>query len=204
MGAESRNSSRSITLTIARDWMAYLGILGAAISILGGVEPFLRVAGWARIFLQQWHGWIIDFWTMLAQLIGIKLNAYFVYPLTLAAFLLFTAIGVRIRGAGAGKNVYPKHEAFSDVAYIFLLALMALGSWKRASSVDDPPGLIWGIVIAIASWFYFDLATYISRNAEAMNQRFIQIALLVCFLGALGLISELAEVATKSIGFRPF
>jgi hypothetical protein len=71
---------------IANDFFSYLAVTGAAITLLGSLDPLLQIAGWAKIVVESWRDWTGWVWSWLFSAFGIKMTAFSNVLLTATVF----------------------------------------------------------------------------------------------------------------------
>jgi hypothetical protein len=72
--------------------LTWIGIVGSAITVFGGVSTMLDLADWARVLVQNWDEWNQMVWAWIFSLIKVKVPKGFV---PIISFTVFTAISRR-------------------------------------------------------------------------------------------------------------
>jgi hypothetical protein len=76
--------------------LTWIGIVGSAITVFGGVSTILDLADWARVLVQNWHEWNHMVWAWVFTLIKVKVPKEFVPIISFTVFTAMLVVGVNL------------------------------------------------------------------------------------------------------------
>lgn len=130
------------------------GIIGAAITLFGNLLAPLEMADWAWWIVQNWQETTPALWDRIAAWFGLEVASSLVPSLNLAAFVLLTAIGVRVRdhrrdAAGLRIGFY---QIIGGGAALLAIGYILVAAPAYASAAGDvPPEAPLAIFLAAAA-----------------------------------------------------
>lgn len=128
--------------TISGLALMWLGMAGAVITLFANVLAPLDMADWAWWIVGNWQESTPAFWDLPAARIGLEVPSLLVPPLNIAAFLLLTAIGVRMRDHNsrvpAVVNVSSYH-LIGGIVVLFTIGHIVVTGPSQSSSTGGAP-----------------------------------------------------------------
>jgi hypothetical protein len=137
--------------------LMYFGIAGAAISLFANLREPLYIADWLWWVIERWLETASSVWGIFAA-VGFEPSARLTQPLTIAAFILLTAMSVRLRNNtkhSAEMVTRPALHFFLGAVAVSTVISIALTSPSQtigATDVPDAPLVI--LLGATAASFY--------------------------------------------------
>src|SRR5262245_27372070 len=80
--------------------LTWVGIIGGSITLFSNLKELLHLAPLARWFVTHWQELTHAFWVTTFGWIGLHVPTVLIQPLTFAAFMLVTVIGIRAKMVG--------------------------------------------------------------------------------------------------------
>ena len=123
-----RTPSRAVTW-LRREFVATLGIAGAALSLLAELAHVMPMALPLARLLAYWRWLTQSVWEIPLDHIGILIDPSVMAALTIAAFLVTIGIGARMAAARSGHPLLPlTHQGFWQTDHQTWPSLIAFGS----------------------------------------------------------------------------
>jgi TIR domain len=86
-----------LTTRLARyEALMWLGIVGAALTILTSLQSLLQLASWANWLTENWRYITQTFWEVALSVVGLKLPGYLVPAATFMATMIMVAVGNKL------------------------------------------------------------------------------------------------------------
>ena len=120
-----------------------LGIIGGALTLFSNLLAPLDMADWAWWIVGHWQEATPAFWDRLAAWTGLEVPSLLVPPLNMAAFLLLTSIGVRIRDDRSEEDVavlnIPFYHLIGGSAVLLAIGYVIVAGPPQSTSAGDVP-----------------------------------------------------------------
>jgi hypothetical protein len=76
--------------------LMWIGIVGSAVTVFGGVSAILQLANWAKVLVRRWHEWNQIIWEWGLRLVGLEVPKELVPMMSFIVFTLMLVIGVNL------------------------------------------------------------------------------------------------------------
>lgn len=167
--------------------LMWLGMVGAVITLFANLLAPLDMADWAWWIVGNWQESTPAFWDLPAARVGLEVPSLLVPPLNVAAFLVLTAIGVRMRDHSSQKPALvnaPSYHLVGGIVVLFAIGYIVVSGPSQSSGTGGTPADV-PLVIFLAA-----AAASFSPIAGRGNL----IARLWCILAGLIILLALNEV----------
>ena len=91
--AATQSPFRQITSTFKYQILTWIGIVGSAITVFGGLSTILEVANWAKELVTHWHELTQMFWKWVLGWIGVKVPKELVPIVSFTLFSTMLVVG---------------------------------------------------------------------------------------------------------------
>lgn len=120
----------------------WLGIIGAAITLFAGLLAPLDMTDWAWWLVQNWQDTTPLVWDRVAAWLGLEMPSVLVPPLTMAVFLVTTAVGVGMRARRYQAPIavdYPTLQLSAAMAALLAMGYLLLVHPASVNAVSSVP-----------------------------------------------------------------
>ena len=135
---------------LSREFVATLGIAGAAMTLLAELAHSMTMAPPLARVLAYWRGLTQGLWEIPLDFVGILIDPLVLAALTIAAFLIAIGVGARISAARSGHPLPPltqqgfwqtDHQTWpSLIAFASVCLIILLGRDSGSPDVSQVPG----------------------------------------------------------------
>lgn len=116
------------------------GIIGAAITLFANLLAPLDMADWAWWIVQNWQDAAPALWDRIAAWFGLSVPSLLVPPLNLAAFLLLTSVGVRLRDHRRSTTLnFPFRQFIGGGIVLFAMGYILVAAPAYSASAGEVP-----------------------------------------------------------------
>lgn len=167
------------------------GITGAAITLFANLLAPLDMADWAWWLVQNWQDATPLVWDRMAAWLGAEMPSVLVPPLTMAVFLVTTAVGVGMRARriqAPDEMDYPTLQLSAAMAALLVIGYLLLHP-ASASAVSGMPSE------APLAIFLAGAAISFSPIAAGRGNLTIKLWLVLLGTGMLLAVNELTKLA---------
>jgi len=115
--AERWNSLRQFAKISRYYAFGWFGIIGTALTLVGAVEPLLRLAEWAKYVISHWQAWLHWFWETIFSFIGFSPQPIVSEFLSGAVFITMLCISStgRLIAKGKPRQIVTLEPSASDL-----------------------------------------------------------------------------------------
>ena len=99
-----------ITSTFKYQLLIWIGIVGSAITVFGGLSVILDFADWAKQIATYWHELTQVFWTWVFGWVGIKVPKVLAPLISFTVFAALLVAGVNLSVRSEREALKPQHE----------------------------------------------------------------------------------------------
>ena len=116
--------------------LTWWGIIGGAVTLFGAISAVLKLADWARVFVQGWKEWTHAFWVWVLGWLGVHLPPAWTAALSFLLFWSAVTIGQAVKFKTTTKLQtsedkyqgrsfdFPSWRSLTCVAFMLLLPLL--------------------------------------------------------------------------------
>jgi hypothetical protein len=153
--------------------LTWVGIVGGALTLFTNITAVLKLADWARDFVQGWKEWTHAFWVWAFGWLGIHLPPG---STPLLSFLLFGSLltigqAVKFKRAIKTQTIDDKYQGMS----------FGLISWRTLFCIVTLIVVVWCMTFIVDDWF-IPIADWLVKNSPGFmtNRRpYVVLAMLV-------------------------
>lgn len=175
--------------------IVWLGITGAAITLFAGLLAPLDMADWAWWLVQNWQDATPLMWDRVASWLGTEMPSVLVPPLTMAVFLVTTAVGVGMRARRHQAPIavdYPTLQLSAAMAALLAMGYLLLLHPASTGAVSSVPNE------ATLAIFLAGAAVSFSPIAAGRGNLTITLWFVLLGTGVLLAVNELTKLAMST------